>query len=97
MGVQLSPALYAAGDDAIGQGSQGGGGYSGGAPTYGGQPAAVTTRLSRTQVEDSLGRLFKGELLFNDDDTSPEASALLTVSHASKDLSALAVGWPDLC
>ena len=51
-----------AGSDAVGQGSQGGGGYGGDAQPYGGQPAAVTTRLSRSQVEDSLGRLFKGIL-----------------------------------
>ena len=45
------------------------------APAYGGQPAAVTTRLTRTQVEDSLGRLFKGELLVSDHDAFAEASA----------------------
>ena len=52
----------AAGDDAVGQGSQGLGGYRGDAQPYEGQPAAVTTRLSRTQIEDSLGRLFAGDL-----------------------------------
>lgn len=64
----------------MGQGSQAGGGYGGQAPAYGGQPAAVTMRLTRTQVEDSLGRLFKGEPLVSHDDALTEASTPLSDS-----------------
>ena len=77
----------------MGQSSQAGGGYGGQAPAYGGQPAAVTTRLTRTQVEDSLGRLFKGELLVSDHDAFAEASTVCTgtpclegCGHAGKQL-----------